>query len=88
MADDNTSRWKKAAQAAGRRLSASGDDMMSRAASDADSRIGPVQYKRGGKVRKTGPAILHRGERVIPAGKRKKVERMMKRSKMRMKASR
>ena len=45
----------------------------------ADTRITPVQYHRGGKVRKTGPAILKRGERVIPASKRKAVERSMKR---------
>ena len=56
--------------------------------SEASSRIGPVQYKRGGKVRKTGVARLHKNERVIPAGKRKKVERLMKRAGMRMKARR
>ena len=58
------------------------------AADRAASNIHAVQYKRGGKVRKTGPAILHKNERVIPAGKRKKVERMMKRKGMRMKARR
>lgn len=26
-------------------------------------------YKRGGMVRKTGPALVHKGERVIPRGK-------------------
>lgn len=41
------------------------------------------RMKKGGKVRKTGPAYLHKGERVIPADKRKKVERLMKRSKTR-----
>jgi hypothetical protein len=54
--------------------------------SEASSSIHAVQYRKGGKVRKTGPAIVHRGERVIPAGKVKRVEKMMKRSKMRMKA--
>lgn len=43
----------------------------------------PQQFKRGGKVRKTGRAILHAGERVIPAGKVRRVERLMKRAKMR-----
>jgi len=77
--------WKSAARAAGKSLSDSGSKEMDRA-----SRMGisPVSYKRGGKVRKTGPANLHRGERVIPRGKVKKVERMMKKSKMRMKARR
>jgi hypothetical protein len=42
--------------------------------------------KRGGKIRKTGVRELHKGERVIPAGKVKRVEKMMKRSKMRMRA--
>ena len=63
-------------------------DRQSQRSSEASSRIGPVQYKRGGRVRKTGIAKVHRGERVIPAGKRKKVERLMKRAGMRMKARR
>jgi hypothetical protein len=58
--------------------------MMDRASSD---RITPAQYKRGGKVRKTGPAIVHRGERVIPKSKVKRVEKMMRSKNMRMKAS-
>jgi hypothetical protein len=66
-------------------MSAAGQQMISDSRDEAASKIGPVQYRKGGKVRKTGPAILHKNERVIPAGKRKKVERMMKRSKMRMK---
>ena len=48
----------------------------------ASDRVTPVQYRKGGKVRKTGPAIVHRGERVVPADKRKKVERSMKREGM------
>ncbi len=58
------SRWKSAAKAAGRSLSESGQSAMSDARSEAASRIGPVSYKRGGKVRKTGMARLHKGERV------------------------
>jgi hypothetical protein len=54
--------------------------------SDRASAIGenirPVQYHKGGKVRKTGPAVLKRGERVIPAGKRKKAEKVLRRAGM------
>ena len=85
-------RWKDSKGASALRGAAAGSQAgsaaLSRDAASDASRIGPVTfgYKRGGKVRKTGPAIVHRGERVIPAGKRKKVERLMKRNKMRMKA--
>lgn len=47
-----------------------------------------ASLKRGGKVRKTGPANLHKGERVIPAGKVKRVEKLMRGAKMRLKAGR
>ena len=80
------SRWKKAAKAVGRSMSSAGQSMMEDSRNEAASSVHAVAYKRGGKVRKTGPAIVHRGERVIPAGKVKRVEKMMKRSKMRMKA--
>jgi hypothetical protein len=30
------------------------------------------QYKKGGIVKKTGPAVVHKGEKVIPASKVKK----------------
>ena len=95
MADDNSSstdtansRWKKskaagALRAAGSSLMSSGQDEMDRASSD---RITPVAYRKGGRVRKTGPAVVHKGERVIPAGKVKRVEKMMRKAKMRMKA--
>jgi len=89
---DSSGRWKdsKAAGAlrgAGAGLSAGSSALRSQAEED-DSRIGPVTYgyKRGGKVRKTGAALVHKGERVIPRGKVKRVERLMKRNKMRMKA--
>ena len=58
-------------------------DEKDRAASISES-IRPVQYHRGGKVRKTGPAILKRNERVIPASKRKKAEKVMRRAGMRL----
>lgn len=85
-------RWKdskgaSALGAAGKSMSSSGQSMMDRSAEEASSRIGPVSFKRGGKTRKTGLARLHKGERVIPRGKVKRVEKMMRKSKMRMKAS-
>lgn len=87
MADDESSTWKKKLRAAGRSLNESGNSEMDASRSEAASKIGPVSYKRGGKVRKTGTANLHKGERVIPRGKVKRVEKMMRKSKMRMKAS-
>ena len=75
-----------ALSAAGSSLSSSGSQMMDDARYEEASRIGPVSYKRGGKTRKTGPANLHKGERIIPKGKVKRVEKMMRKAKMRMKA--
>lgn len=86
--DTTGTRIKRAAGAAGRSLSSSGQSMMAASRDEAASRSGPVSYKRGGKVRKTGTANLHSGERVIPKGKVKRVEKMMRKSKMRMKAKR
>ena len=83
---DNSNRVKKAIGAAGRSLSASGQSMMDDSRNEAASSVHAVQYQRGGKVRKTGMAKVHRGERVIPASKVKRVEKMMRKSKMRMKA--
>ena len=72
---------------AGKTIAAGAASKMESAGKHAE-RVEPVEYHRGGKVRKTGPAILKRGERVIPADKRKKVERLMKKSKVRMKDKR
>lgn len=83
-----SSRLDNMLKAGGRSLSDSGQKMISDSRDEAASNVRPVQYKRGGKVRKTGRAIVHKGERVIPAGKRKKVERLMKRSGMRMRSRR
>ena len=83
-----SSRLKKAIGSAGRSLSSSGQSMMADSGREAASNVHAVSYKRGGKVRKTGGANLHKGERVIPRGKVKKVERMMRKSKMRMKSGR
>ena len=70
-----------AASAVASGLSSMGKDETDRAEKIGEN-IHAVAYKRGGKVRKTGPAIVHRGERVIPASKRKKAERLMKRGGM------
>lgn len=75
---------KDKTRAIGDSLKSMGDRETDRANSIGSS-IRPVQYRKGGKVRKTGLARLHKNERVIPAGKRKKVERLMKRNKIRMK---
>ena len=74
-------RTKSAVSAAGSDLRSYGDDE-ARTASQTGQSIRPVAYKRGGKVRKTGLALLHKDERVVPASKRKKTERLMKRSGM------
>ena len=44
--------WQGGLSAAGKSLQSSGSQMMSDARSEEASRIGPVSYKRGGKVRK------------------------------------
>ena len=86
--DASSSRWKdsktaKGMRSAGASMVKSGQEELSRAASE---RITPVSMKRGGKVRKTGLKNLHKNERVIPKGKVKRVEKMMRKAKMRMKA--
>jgi len=74
--------WKKGVAAAGRSLSASGQQMLSDSRDTAASKIGAVSYRKGGKTRKDGLANLHKNERVIPSSKRKKVEKLMKREGM------
>lgn len=80
--DKPSSRVKSRIGAAGKSLSESGQRTLGAiAAKDADrgdtqspNTMGPPSmssYKRGGRVRKTGPALLHRGEKVR-AGKRKR----------------
>jgi hypothetical protein len=72
------------------RLNSAGSALQSYAQQESDradaisQSIRPVQYHRGGKVRKTGPAILKRNERVIPASKRKKAEKVLRRAGMRL----
>lgn len=87
--DNSATRWKdtsaaKGTRAAGGSLAAAGNKMISDSRDDAARNVHAVQYRKGGKVRSTGRAIVHRGERVIPANKRKKVDRMLKRSRTRM----
>ena len=77
------SNWRDYASTAGSALRSYGSDESDRASSISQS-IRPVQYRAGGRVRKTGPAVVHRGERVIPASKRKKAEKVMRRAGMRL----
>ena len=89
--DDSSSRKKSGmSDTTKSRLGSLGSGAMSmsqeeseRASSIAES-IRPVQYHRGGRVRKTGPAILKRNERVIPASKRKKAEKVMRKAGMKL----
>lgn len=84
---DGGSRWKgskgaKATSSALAGLAGVGQKMLSDSRDEAASNIHAVSYRKGGKTRKNGVANLHKNERVIPANKRKKVERMMKREKI------
>jgi len=86
---DKGSRFKKAAASAGKAVSDWAQIEASNAGKIAGS-IQPVRYKKGGRIakRKPGirnkavPIIAHENERVIPADKRKKVERLMKKAGM------
>ena len=79
-----TSKLRSGLQKAGKSLSQKGVDMINasrdQAAAGADRPVVP-SYKRGGIVRKTGLARVHKGERVIPKHKVKKVERALKKKK-------
>lgn len=83
MTDWRKSKTAGALRNAGSSLMDSGRAESSSAASDS---IRPVQYRHGGKVRKTGAAVVHKGERVIPRAKVRSVEKLMKRAKLRMKS--
>ena len=76
-------RAKSTAGAIGSSLSSMGKDESDRASSISQN-IRPVQYRKGGKVRKTGRAIVHKNERVIPASKRKKAEKVMRKAGMKL----
>lgn len=81
--DDSSDRSsvRKGIGAAGKSLSESGARQLGAIAAQASERSSErspnsdpprmQSYKRGGKVRKTGKALLHRGEKVRPA-KRKR----------------
>lgn len=81
------SKAQKGTEKAGAGLSAAGQKMIEgvrqEAMSDMDRQT-PVNlpsYRHGGKVRKTGLARLHKGEKVIPRGKVKKVEKAARKMK-------
>jgi hypothetical protein len=80
-------RLKKASSSAGKAMQDWANIESSNAGKISDS-IQPVRYKKGGRVGKSKrknravPIIAHENERVIPADKRKKVERLMKRAGM------
>jgi hypothetical protein len=74
------SKIKKALRSGGRDARQQGQEVMDRVASEASVRssdpspntgrtVTVDSYRKGGKVRRTGPALLHRGERVM--GKKK-----------------
>ena len=48
--------------------------------SNIDTREPMPSYKKGGTVKKTGPALVHKGEKVIPKEKAKKMEGNMRMS--------
>jgi hypothetical protein len=77
ISQGKSSRAKDTAGAVGSSLSSAGQSESDRAASDWSS-IRSVSYKKGGKVRKTGRANLHRGEVVVPRGKVKRVKKAMR----------
>ena len=79
-------RWKDSSSAgklrsAGSSLSSAGSSESDRS-SEMTASIKPVAYRTGGRVKKTGPAVVHRGERVIPASKRKKAEKVLRKAGM------
>ena len=83
------SRWKKALRAGGRSLNQSGQSTLESVREQAAANVSRGDsYKRGGRVKRTGLAKVHRGERVIPKSKVKRVEKMMRSKKMRMKSGR
>lgn len=52
---------------------------ISGAASNQVNMAGSVpMYKKGGKVRKTGLAVVHKGEYVIPASQAKALKKLLK----------
>lgn len=81
----SSSRWKdssaaSATRTAGSGLADAGRKMLSDSASDSARSIGAVSYKKGGRVKRTGLARLHRGEYVVPRGKVKRMKKAMRRS--------
>ena len=83
-----TTRWADTNTASGLRaggesLAKSGQAMMASARADAAANANRPSsipgYRKGGTVRKTGLAKVHRGELVIPKNKARKVKKLLKR---------
>ena len=78
------SKTKDALERGGSAIAKTGSAMIENAREQAASNMNrqtPVNlpsYRRGGKVRKTGVARVHKGEYVVPRSKVKKVKRAMK----------
>jgi hypothetical protein len=79
----STNPFAIAAKVAGKTIAAGGRSLAEAAGKYAEN-VHPVEYRKGGKVRKTGRIKIRADERVIPAKKRKKVERLMKRAGMKL----
>jgi hypothetical protein len=81
---DSSSRWKdskgaSAARSGGSGLAAAGQRMMSDSAEESARNIHPVSYKKGGRVKRTGLARLHKDEYVVPRNKVKRMKKAMRR---------
>lgn len=77
MNDDRDDTRAYTPQEAQKRQAAGDQDAMRKQADDAKGGKIP-SYKKGGLIKKTGPANLHKGERVIPKAKVAKVDKLMK----------
>jgi hypothetical protein len=80
-------RLGKGLAAGGKSLSQSGQDMISgardQAAANANRQttVPLPSYRKGGRVKKTGPAKLHRGEVVVPKKKAREAKKLLKKRK-------
>ncbi len=73
------SKTKDSLRGAGSALSSYASQESDRASDIAQS-IRPVSYKRGGTVKRTGLARVHKGELVIPRGKVKRAKKAMRKA--------
>lgn len=73
-----------ALKAAGRSLMQSGQSAISQSRDEAAQRASETpSYRKGGMVKKTGLARLHRGEYVVPRNKVKRMKKAMRMKKTR-----